>query len=73
MREVIFESGTHYPRTVLTRRIGKPRANWLTETYKDAWSRIDAQNPLDINDQAHLNILAARALARETPFSNKNS
>ena len=56
-----------------TRRIGKPRANWLIETYNDAWSRIDAENPLDINDWAHLNILAARALAGETPFSYRNS
>ena len=32
MREVLFETGTFRPRVEHIRRVGKPRANWLTST-----------------------------------------
>ena len=54
-----------------TRRVGKPRANWLLETYIDAFSLVDCHTPFDINNRMHLNILAERAQAREPPFATK--
>ena len=73
MREVLFEAGTNLPRAAHThtRRVGKPRANWLLETYIDAFSLVDCHTPFDINNRMHLNILAERAQAREPPVATK--
>ena len=71
MREVLFEAGTNLPMAAHTRRVGKPRANWLLETYNDAFYLVDCHTPFDINNRMHLNILAERAQAREPPFATK--
>ena len=71
MRHVLFEAGTNLPRAVHTRRVGKPRANWLLETYNDAFHLIDCHTPFDINNRMHLNMLAERAQTREPPFTTK--
>ena len=68
MREIIFENGINYPRPIHTRRIGKPRANWLIETYKDAWWIIDAQSiwHWEQSSSEHLS-------CQRNPFSNRRA
>ena len=50
MREVLFATGTFRPRIEHIRRVGKPRANQLIETYKGAHIIIDHVTPFDMND-----------------------
>ena len=69
MREVLFETGTFRPRVEHIRRVGKPRANWLIETYKDAHTIIDNVTPFDINDIHQIQTLHGKAQRRETPFT----
>ena len=69
MREVLFETGTFRPRVEHIRRVGKPRANWLIETYKDAHTIIDNVTPFDINDIQQIQTLHGKAQRRETPFT----
>ena len=49
MREVLFATGTFRPRIEHIRRVGKPRANQLIETYKGAHIIIDHVTPFDMN------------------------
>ena len=69
MREVLFETGTFRPRIEHIRRVGKPRANWLLETYKDAHTMIDNATPFDMNDIHLIQTLHGKAQRRETPFA----
>ena len=73
MREVLFETGTFRPRVEHIRRVGKPRANWLIETYKDAHTIIDNVTPFDINDIQQIQTLHGKAQRRETPFTTSQS
>ena len=49
LRQVIFEKGTLVPRIEHTRRVGKPRANWLLETYKDAHTLSSLAGEFDMS------------------------
>ena len=73
MREVLFETGTFRPRVEHIRRVGKPPANWLIETYKDAHTIIDNVTPFDINDIQQIQTLHGKAQRRETPFTTSQS
>ena len=73
MREVLFETGTFGPRIEHIRRVGKPRANWLLETYKDAHTMIDNVTPFDMNDIQLIQTLHGKAQRRETPFATLQS
>ena len=73
MREVLFETGTFRPRVEHIRRVGKPRANWLIEPYKDAHTIIDNVTPFDINDIQQIQTLHGKAQRRETPFTTSQS
>ena len=71
MREVLFESRTTTPRIEHIKRVGKPKAHWLLETFQDARdiqfpnTRFDCQNPV------HLNDMVAKAQNRESPFTTR--
>ena len=73
MREVLFETGTFRPRIEHIRRVGKPRANWLLETYKDAHTMIDNVTPFDMSDIQLIQTLHGKAQRRETPFATLQS
>ena len=63
MREVLFQAGTNHPRVEHLRRVGKPKANWLYETYVDAFRAIDASNVFDPQNADNLQ-------QRLSPFNN---
>ena len=55
--------GTNHPRVEHLRRVGKPKANWLYETYVDAFRAIDASNVFDPQNADNLQ-------QRLSPFNN---
>ena len=71
MREVLFESGTLRPCIEHCRRVGKPRAQWLFETYQGAYAQISPHVLFDLNDLDHMNLLARWAHRRERPFNTR--
>ena len=71
--EVLFETGTFRPRIEHIRRVGKPRANWLLETYKDAHTMIGNVTPFDMNDIQLIQTLHGKTQRRETPFATLQS
>ena len=71
MREVLFETGAYRPRVQHACRVGRPRADWLLETFADAFRTLDAHTPFDINNMGHINQLVQRARERSPPFSNR--
>ena len=74
MREVLFETGTFFPRIEHTRRVGKPRAHWLLETCQDAYALIDPTVVVDMANQQHMLNLATVAQRRLPLFhTHKNT
>ena len=59
MRQVLFEQGTYAPRIEHTRRVGKPTANWLIETCKEAFASCRAR-------KKHLPVICMFNPRRET-------
>ena len=53
MRQVLFLHNSLNRRTEHTRRIGKPRAHWLIETYADAYKESGHLDEFDINNILH--------------------
>ena len=50
MRQVLFLPNSLIPRTEHARRVGKPRAQWLIETYADAYRESGHVDQFDINN-----------------------
>jgi hypothetical protein len=50
MRQVLFLPNSLIPRTEHARRVGKPRAHWLIETYADAYRESGHVDQFDINN-----------------------
>jgi len=73
MREVLFETGTFFPRIEHTRRVGKPRAHWLLETCQDAYALIDPTVVVDMANQQHMLNLALVAQRRLPPFHTRKN
>ena len=55
LRQVLFEKSTLIPRIELTRRVGRPKGNWLVETYKDAWALCHLTEAFDFANPTHRN------------------
>ena len=69
LHQVVFHSDNLRPRTVLTRRVGRPKSDWLLETYADAYKQIAGPITMfDHNNDAHLQIVQQQALQRIDPF-----
>ena len=73
MREVLFETGTFFPRIEHTGRVGKPRAHWLLETCQDAYALIDPTVVVDMANQQHMLNLATVAQRRLPPFHTRKN
>ena len=69
MRQVLFEKGTVVPRVELRKIIGKPKANWLIETYKDAYAMLGGDGTFNIDCNTHTETVKNSALRREAIFS----
>ena len=67
LRQVFFEFGTTSPRINYYRRIGRPRADWLQETTKDAL-RACGKPPVNIPSDLDLTLLQSTAKNRQAPF-----
>ena len=50
MRQVVFQPNSLIPRTEHTRRVDRPRAHWLGETYADAFREFGNQEHFDIQN-----------------------
>ena len=74
MNQVTLDGDNLRPRPVHTRRTGRPKVDWVLESYKDAYSIINGQGAaaFNINDLGHLQQVKAHAAARLPPF-NKSS
>ena len=68
MRQVLFEQGTYAPRIEHTRRVGRPRANLLIETCKEAFAISNPHIDFDINSSDQMRHPANRATHRQAPF-----
>ena len=70
MNQVTLDGDNLRPRPVHARRTGRPKVDWVLESYKDAYSIINGQGaaPFDINDLDHLHQVKAHAAARLSPF-----
>ena len=69
LRQVLFDYGTYSPRTFPTKRVGRPKMDWLQETLKDAYHALGWIVPPAFN---HINIrshLVEAAISRSGPFS----
>ena len=66
---MVFHSDNLRPRTVSTRRVGRPKSDWLLETYADEYKQI--AGPIAIFDpdhDAHFHIVKQQALQRVDAF-----
>ena len=65
----VFASDNLDPRTVLKRRVGRPRADWLIETYADAYKVMHGQHAvIDIENLNRLKTVKDQAIQRLNPF-----
>ena len=69
MRQVLFEKGTLIPRLEFRKRPGKPRQQWLTTTYDDAYQTLNQPHPFDIDNPAHRQLVNDLACQRIGVFS----
>ena len=51
LRQVIFETGTNAPKKFHCRRVGRPRADWVIETLKDALYALDEAVPQILDNE----------------------
>ena len=71
MREILFQPRQNIPRSVHVRRVGKPRANWLLNTFEEAYAFLHPEAHFDASITAHWNEIADAANRREPPFQTK--
>ena len=69
MRQVLFEKGTLIPRLEFRKRPGKPRQQWLTTTYDDAYQTLNQPHPFDIDNPAHRQLVNDLACQTTGVFS----
>ena len=69
MRQVLFLPNSLIPRTEHARRVGKPRAHWLIETYADAYRESGHVDQFDINNILQRNLVNELAQQRLNIFS----
>ena len=68
MRQVLFLPNSLIPRTEHARRVGKPRAHWLIETYADAYRESGHVDQFDINNILQRNLVNELAQQRLNIF-----
>ena len=71
LRQVLYEKGTLIPRIEFKRRPGKPRANWLINTYTDAYGLIGGTEQFEIENTEHREMVHAADQARTGIFQTK--
>lgn len=69
MRQVLFQPNCLTPRSEHTRRVGKPRAHWLIETYADAYRNMGHTDHFDINNVEQRNLINTLAEQRAGIFA----
>ena len=53
MNQVTFDNDNLHPRQVHPRRVGRPRLDWVIESYKDAFTAINGHGAMfDMHLQA---------------------
>ena len=66
LSQVTFNSDALRPRSVYTRRPGRPKADWVWESYKDAFLFLNGQGAIfNANDIEHLRQVKTEALRRQ--------
>ena len=68
MKQVLFEPYTLTPRIEHSRRVGKPRAHWLIETYADAYKAAGMLEQFDMENIQHRNVIHDMAMQRTGIF-----
>ena len=69
MRQVLFEIGTLTPRIEFKKRVGKPRIQWLSATYEDAYKNMGYHTPFDFENSIHRTVVNNAAQQRISIFS----
>ena len=69
--EILFQPGKNILRSEHVRRVGKPRANWLLDTFVKAYAFLHPQAHFDETVPAHWNEIADTAMRRDPPFKTK--
>ena len=68
MKQVLFEPYSLTPRIEHARRVGKPRAHWLIETYADAYKAAGMLEQFDMENIQHRNVIHDMAMQRTGIF-----
>ena len=70
LAQVTFKADGVTPRTPAQKRPGRPRLDWVVETYKDAYRMIrGADHIFDVKNMQHLNEVKQAAINRQGPFA----
>ena len=63
-----FAADGLHPRETIFRRPGRPKQDWLIETYRDAYKRMYENMQFERVNAAHLQEIKERATQRLLPF-----
>ena len=66
--QVTFAADGLHPRETIFRRPGRPKQDWLIETYRDAYKRMYENMQFERENAAHLQEIKERATQRLLPF-----
>ena len=66
LRQVIFEKGTYTPKIYHCKRVGRPRAEWVSETMKNSLCALGQPIPQNISDE-NCQLICGAARDRKEP------
>ena len=70
MNQVSFDVDNLRPRPVHCRRIGRPKSDWIIESYRDAFESIHGPGIVfDATNREQLQQVKNQAILRQPPFS----
>ena len=67
LRQVFFEKGTNTPKIYHCKRVGRPRAEWVSETMKDSLYALGQPIPQYLSDE-NIQMICEAARDRKEPF-----
>jgi hypothetical protein len=64
LRQVVFETGVIFPRIEHMKRVGRPRANWVIETFNEAHRALNRPDIFDIENKSQMEYIIKAATDR---------
>ena len=74
LRQVTLEGLADYPRIIPKYRVGRPRLDWIEESYREAYKIIkkDPGVEIDFDNNDHVSLVVETAKSRKPPFATKD-